>query len=53
VSARWLVSEPAWWSWGDVAFASTGPEPVVLTSDAHDLGALSEHTARPITIATV
>jgi len=36
-----------------VAFASTWPDPVVLTSDPHDLGALAEHTARPITVATV
>jgi len=36
-----------------VAFASTWPEPVVLTSDPHDLGALIEHTARRITVATV
>lgn len=36
-----------------VAFASTWPEPVALTSEQHDLGALTEHTARPITVATV
>lgn len=32
-------------------FASTCPDPVVLTSDPRDLLALSEHTARRITIA--
>ncbi len=34
-----------------VAFASTRPDAVVLTSDPHDLGALAEHTERPITVA--
>ena len=33
------------------AYASARPDPVVLTSDPHDLIALSEHTARPIAIA--
>jgi hypothetical protein len=33
------------------AYASACPDPVVLTSDLHDLIALSEHTARPITVA--
>jgi predicted nucleic acid-binding protein len=33
------------------AFASTCADPIVLTSDPRDLAALSEHTARPITIA--
>lgn len=33
------------------AFASLRPDPVVLTSDPRDLGALAEQTARPITIA--
>jgi predicted nucleic acid-binding protein len=33
------------------AFASICPDPVVLTSDPRDLLALSEHTARRITIA--
>jgi predicted nucleic acid-binding protein len=32
------------------AFASTHPDPLVLTSDPRDLGALAEHTARPVTI---
>lgn len=36
-----------------VAFASTLPNPVVLTSDPHDLDALAEHTRRPITVAAV
>ncbi|MGQ0775304.1 MAG: hypothetical protein ACT4NY_12920 [Pseudonocardiales bacterium] len=36
-----------------VAFASTLPNPVVLTSDPHDLDALAEHTNRPITVAGV
>jgi hypothetical protein len=35
------------------AFASACPDPVVLTSDPHDLTALSQHAARPITIAHV
>ncbi|HET9253913.1 MAG TPA: hypothetical protein VFO16_01770 [Pseudonocardiaceae bacterium] len=34
-----------------VAFASTVPDPVVLTSDPHDLDSLATHTARPITVA--
>ncbi|MGH3909049.1 MAG: hypothetical protein ACRDTE_33460 [Pseudonocardiaceae bacterium] len=34
-----------------VAFASIRPDAVVLTSDPHDLGALAEHTERPITVA--
>jgi hypothetical protein len=34
-----------------VAFASTCPSPIVLTSDARDLAALAEHAARPVTIA--
>jgi predicted nucleic acid-binding protein len=33
------------------AFASTCPNPIVLTSDPRDLAALSAHAARPITIA--
>ena len=33
------------------AYASACPDPVVLTSDPHDLIALSEHTARPIAVA--
>jgi predicted nucleic acid-binding protein len=33
------------------AFASLRPDPVVLTSDPRDLGALAERTARPLTIA--
>lgn len=36
-----------------VAFASTLPDPVVLTSDPHDLDALAEHTVRPITVGGV
>ncbi len=36
-----------------VAFASTLPDPVVLTNDSHDLNALAAHTTRPITIAAV
>ncbi len=36
-----------------VAFASTVPDPVVLTSDPHDLGALAGHAARPITVSGV
>lgn len=32
------------------AFASLRPDPVVLTSDPRDLGALAERSARPITI---
>ena len=35
------------------AFASACPDPIVLTSDPHDLTALSEHVARHITIARV
>lgn len=35
------------------AFASACPDPIVLTSDPHDLTALSEHAARHITIARV
>lgn len=35
------------------AFASTRPDPVVLTSDPRDLGALAEHTARPITVGRI
>jgi predicted nucleic acid-binding protein len=35
------------------AFASACPDPIVLTSDPRDLAALSEHAARPITIASV
>lgn len=35
------------------AFASTRPDPVVLTSDPHDLDALAEHTVRPITVAGI
>ena len=34
-----------------VAFASSRPEPVVLTSDPGDLTALATHAARSITIA--
>jgi predicted nucleic acid-binding protein len=34
-----------------VAFASSRPEPVVLTSDRGDLTALADHASRPITIA--
>ena len=33
------------------AYASTTPDPVVLTSDPHDLTALAKHATRPITIA--
>jgi len=33
------------------AFASTYPDPLVLTSDPKDLSALAEHAAYPITIA--
>lgn len=33
------------------AFAGLRPDPVVLTSDPRDLGALAAQTARPITIA--
>ena len=33
------------------AYASTCPDPIVLTSDPRDLAALSEHAARPITVA--
>lgn len=33
------------------AFASLRPDPVVLTSAPHDLGALAEQAARPLTIA--
>lgn len=36
-----------------VAFASTVPDPVVLTRDPHDLDALAEHTTRPVTVAGV
>jgi predicted nucleic acid-binding protein len=32
------------------AFAGTRTDPVVLTSDPRDLGALAEYVARPITI---
>lgn len=32
------------------AFASLRPDPVVLTSDPRDLGALAEQSAQPITI---
>ena len=32
------------------AFASLHPDPIVLTSDPRDVGALAEQTARPITI---
>jgi predicted nucleic acid-binding protein len=35
------------------AYASTIPDPVVLTSDPHDLTALTQRTTRPITIAPV
>jgi hypothetical protein len=35
------------------AYASTTPDPVLLTSDPHDLTALAEHATRPITIAPV
>jgi predicted nucleic acid-binding protein len=35
------------------AVASTVPDPVVLTSDAHDLDVLAGHTARPIRVAPV
>jgi predicted nucleic acid-binding protein len=35
------------------AYASVTPDPVVLTSDPHDLTALAEHATRPITIAPV
>ncbi len=35
------------------AFASTLPDPVVLTSDPHDLDVLAAHTARPITVAGI
>lgn len=33
------------------AFASTLPDPVVITSEPHDLNALAAHTARPISVA--
>ncbi len=33
-----------------VAFAGSRPDPVVLTSDPRDLGALAEHVNAPITI---
>jgi predicted nucleic acid-binding protein len=33
------------------AFASTYPDPLVLTSDPRDLGALAEHAMRPVTVA--
>jgi predicted nucleic acid-binding protein len=33
------------------AFASLHPDPIVLTSDPRDLGALAAQTVRPITIA--
>jgi predicted nucleic acid-binding protein len=33
------------------AYASTTPDPVVLTSDPHDLTALAKHETRPVTIA--
>jgi predicted nucleic acid-binding protein len=33
-----------------VAFASSRPDPLVLTSDPRDLGALADQAARPITI---
>lgn len=36
-----------------VAFASTWPDPVVLTSDPGDITSLSEHAAKPITVAAV
>ncbi|HEX9355081.1 MAG TPA: hypothetical protein VF933_14855 [Streptosporangiaceae bacterium] len=35
------------------AYAATIPDPMVLTSDPHDLTALAEHSSRPITIAPV
>lgn len=35
------------------AFASACPDPIVLTSDPRDLAALSEHAARPVTVARV
>jgi predicted nucleic acid-binding protein len=35
------------------AFASTCPDPVVLSSDPRDLAALTEHATRPITVAAV
>ena len=35
------------------AYASTTPDPLVLTSDPRDLTALAEHATRPITIAPV
>lgn len=35
------------------AFASLCPDPAVLTSDPRDLGALAEHTIRPLVIAEV
>ena len=35
-----------------VAFAGAYPEPVVLTGDPRDLGALAGHTSMPIAIAT-
>ncbi|MGH3839481.1 MAG: hypothetical protein ACRDSF_27845 [Pseudonocardiaceae bacterium] len=35
------------------AFASTLPDPVVLTRNPKDLDAVAEHTARPITVAGV
>lgn len=35
------------------AAASTCPDPVLLTSDQDDLGALAEHATRPITVSGV
>jgi predicted nucleic acid-binding protein len=35
------------------AYASTTTDPVVLTTDPLDLGALAEHTAHPVAIAAV
>jgi len=32
------------------AFASTCPDPIILTTDPKDLGALADHAGRPITI---
>lgn len=36
-----------------MAFASTCPDALVLTSDPHDLTALAEHTTRPVTVTGV
>ena len=35
------------------AFAGACADPVVITSDPHDLGALVEHTVQPVTVSAV